>query len=94
MTNPFGSCDILKGVFCHPLALHCQALGVAAANQPCGSINNGFTACAANGVCSTTTNMCEPALPDGASCTMATHCTLPAACSGGVCKLPDPQSCH
>jgi hypothetical protein len=94
MNNPFGTCDVLKGLFCHPIARTCEAIGVAAANQPCGAINNGYTACSANGTCSTTAGMCVAALPDGASCSASTHCMLPAACSGGVCKLPDPQSCH
>jgi hypothetical protein len=93
-SNPFGTCDVLKGLICHPVSRMCVALGLAAADQPCGAINNGYTACSANGACSTTTKTCVAALADGASCAAGTHCMLPAACSGGVCKLPDPQSCH
>jgi hypothetical protein len=88
--NPFGSCDVLKGLLCYQLK--CVALGVAAAGQPCGTINNGYTACAAAGTCNGGT--CTAAANDGASCGAMNRCQPPAQCSGGVCKLSDPSTCH
>jgi hypothetical protein len=89
--NPFGSCDVLKGLYCHALTRVCQAVTFASPGQPCGLVNGGLTACSANGACNAGT--CAAALADGASCTATDHCSPPATCSGGVCKLPDPSMC-
>ncbi len=90
--NVFGSCDSLKGLYCG-LTKTCQAIAFASAGQPCGVKNGVLTACAANGTCSAA-GTCDAAVADGASCTAASHCLPPAQCSGGVCKLPDPSTCH
>jgi hypothetical protein len=39
---------------------------------------------------------CVAAAADGAACnpTNFINCLAPATCTSGLCKLPDPSSCH
>jgi hypothetical protein len=96
---PLQPCDI--GLSCRPSANGtCRAIGFVAAGQACSvptTASGTLVLCAASGSCVEGT--CRPAGDDGQPCTLSPlgdsgGCLAPALCLEGVCKLPDPASCH
>jgi hypothetical protein len=98
-------CDRNAGLACGGTSKSCEAVGVAAAGQPCGADVGGQTVlCAAEGVCTgaggSNPGTCTAAAADGDACD-AVHgpgCILPARCVGsggtaGTCQYSGAQAC-
>jgi len=92
-----GNCDHTQGLYC-PAGGTCRLVVYASAGQACGVQSSGDLAlCTAGATCSSTpSGTCVAPAVDGAACNPANNvkCLSPASCDNGLCKLPDPASCH
>ena len=93
------NCDLTQGVGCNPGTKVCQKVIEAKAGESCGLVGSDFKVCVPGGRCKiapgVASGTCIAPVADGASCGGAdlAPCLSPAKCIGGVCKLPDPNSC-
>jgi hypothetical protein len=95
----FGTCDHVKAVVCSSGT--CAQIQLAQTGAACGlNVNGKIVLCQAAGFCKGETlqapGTCVAAAADGSSCdaTKGPSCMGPAQCMSGLCKLPDPSSCH
>jgi hypothetical protein len=95
-------CDIFHGAGCNPFAAQanrmCETISVAVGGAPCGIMNGALTLCVQGNQCAgatliSPTGVCANPAADGAQCNDNVHCLPPAACVGGLCRLPSVGSC-
>ncbi len=95
------NCDEAQGFVCDSNTV-CEKIRTATAGAACGysTADGSLTECTGGGWCNTNgtgvAGTCESALADGAPCdaTSGPFCLAPAACTNGVCLLPDPAACR
>lgn len=92
----FDPCDGDQGYFCDGNTLKCTAYGIAGSGQACGIVNQGFTVCSAEGICSNPAGgTCQAAAADGAFCddTNGPGCQIPSSCVNSLCVAFDSSTC-
>jgi hypothetical protein len=95
---PLQPCE--GGFICRPSANGiCRPIRFVDAGVACGISPTGSSVvlCTASGSC--VNDLCKPPGQDGERCTPSPlgdsgGCLAPALCLDGLCKLPDPASCH
>jgi hypothetical protein len=90
------ACDLTQGYTCQTNV--CATITLPKVGEACGSGTKTGPFCAAHAVCSggaTAAGTCVAPADDGATCdtTKGPGCKPGAECTGGVCKLPDPNTC-
>jgi hypothetical protein len=95
---PRQPCEI--GFTCRPSANGlCRGIRLVGDGQTCGISASGSTVILCTGSGSCVNQVCRPPGKDGERCTPSPlgdsgGCLPPALCLEGLCKLPDPASCH
>ena len=89
-------CDLTQGLVCQSNV--CATISLPKVGEACGAGTKTGPFCSESAVCSggaTAAGTCVAPADDGASCdaTKGPGCKPGAECIGGVCKLPDPNSC-
>lgn len=93
----FDICDLFgAGAVCHPETAVCTKIELSPPGGDCGIFSNGDVALCAGGSCGDN-GICVEFPGDGAYCDLGTpSCMAPAFCTnvfGGICQLPNPNSC-
>jgi hypothetical protein len=105
--NPTGGgCDSDQGLTCNSESKQCVALQLAAAGQPCGTVNDEGASCMNGGKCvgesGTTPGTCTATAAVGAACDLSAGpgCISPSRCiiagdagTAGTCLIPDASQC-
>jgi hypothetical protein len=89
--NGIYDCTDRLGLYCEPTTMRCTAETVVPTGGSCAT---GAVICGSSGSCNPDTQICDAPVDDGAACDSTGRCRYPAVCVAGVCKAPDPTTCH